>query len=104
MRKIKMPEQQPHEFWKIDLSKLTWSGWLLIIVTIGTLLGVLIGMMALFEALGVHHDPVNNRNNRWMAVLAFIPAIGAACGVFVVGRKMFDRLGCPILSTERKRR
>jgi hypothetical protein len=35
------------DFWNLDLTKLTWSGWLLILVSIAVVLGVLVAMIAL---------------------------------------------------------
>jgi hypothetical protein len=91
-----MTEKSP-DFWNLDLTRLTWSGWLLILVAIATVLAVAVALIGLLEVLGLRHDPVNNRNNRWMGLFALAPALAAGSGVFVLGRWIFNRLGLPIL-------
>jgi hypothetical protein len=88
--------EQPHDFWNLDLSKLTWSGWLLMLLTIGTVIGILVAVIGVLDALGFRRDPVANRGDRWMGLVAFVPALAVGCGVFVGGRHLFERLGCPI--------
>src|SRR5947209_2206958 len=91
-----MPEK-PTEFWNLDLKRLTVTGWLLMLLTLGTVLGGAVGMMFLLEALGVRKEAGDNRQNRWLAIVALAPAIGVGCGVFALGRRFFDLIGLPIL-------
>jgi hypothetical protein len=96
-------DEKPHDFWNIDLGRLTWSGWLLMLLTIGTVLGVAILVVFLLELLGFERDPSNPRGDRWMMVLGMGGGVGAASGVFLLGRRLFDRLGCPILRPEKRK-
>jgi hypothetical protein len=91
-----MPQHSP-DFWNLDLTKLTWSGWLVILASCATVIGVGIAGIWVLEVLGLRHDPINNRNNRGLALLAFAPALAAGCAVFLLGRLFFARLGWPIL-------
>jgi hypothetical protein len=91
-----MPEQ-PSEFWNLDLKRLTWSGWLLMLLTLGALVGVGVAMMFLLEALGVRKETEDNHPRRWFALLILLPALGVACGVFALGRRLLERLGLPIM-------
>ena len=90
-----MAEKGP-DFWNLDLTKLTFVGWLLILLSIGTLIGTLIAMAALLTALGFKRNVEDNRGNRMMAILAFIPSLGAASGVFLLGRMLLERMGLRI--------
>jgi hypothetical protein len=94
-----MPEK-PGEFWNIDLTRLTWSGWLLL-VTIGVVVGVVVIEVLLSSALGFRHNP-GHRPSRWLGVIALIPALAAGVGVFELGRRLFRSAGCPITRPERR--
>jgi hypothetical protein len=91
-----MPEK-PHDFWNLDLTKLTWSGWLLMLLTVATVLGVAVVVMLTLEALGFQRHATDWRSGRWMAVLGVGVGIAAGAGVFAGGRWLCNRLGCPIL-------
>jgi len=87
------------DFWNLDLTKLTWSGWLLILLSIGVVVAVMLAMIALLAALGF---PISDRsgNKRWLGLVALIPALGAGSGVFVLGRRLLDQWGAPIMRRE----
>jgi hypothetical protein len=91
------------DFWNLDLTRLTWSGWLLIVAAITAVIAVTVGAIMLLEGLGLRHGPVNNRNNRWLGIVVLAPGIAAGAGVFALGRSLFNRLGWPILRSGRKR-
>jgi hypothetical protein len=94
--------EEPREFWNIDLTKLTWSGWLLILVTVGTALSVMIAVVGLLHVLGFQRDPTQTSSGRWVGAVALVPGLAIGSGVFAGGKWLFERAGCPILRTSRR--
>jgi hypothetical protein len=94
--------EKPTEFWNLDLTRLTWTGWLLMLLTVGTVLGALAAGIGLMEALGFRADPADRRKDRWLAAVAFVPAAALGCGVFEGGRRLLQRAGMPITRPEKR--
>jgi hypothetical protein len=82
------------EFWKLDLTKLTLAGWLLMLASIATVLGVsaaLLGLLSWLLGAG------NQRPSRLVAGLAVVAAIAVGAGVFALGQNGLSRLGLRVL-------
>ena len=65
-------------------------------LTVAVFIGLMMAMIGLFEALGLRRDPVANRGDRWMAIVAFGPALGAASLLYLTGRRWLQRVGLPM--------
>jgi hypothetical protein len=91
-----MPQSTP-EFWKLDLTKLTRAGWLLMLASIATVLGVSVTFLALFAALGWLGNQGNSRPSRLVGGIAVLLGIGAGVGVFSLGQSALARLGLKIM-------
>jgi hypothetical protein len=92
-----MAERSP-DFWNLDLTKLTWAGWLLMLLTLATLIGVAVALMALYEALGWSEQ----RSRGWIKVAVILPAVAAASGTFVLGRWCLSRAGLSIFRPDKR--
>ncbi|MFL5244580.1 MAG: hypothetical protein ACJ8FY_20970 [Gemmataceae bacterium] len=88
-----MPQKLP-EFMHLDLFKLTWTGWLLLLLALATVLGVGAVIILTLDTLGYR---VDSSSGRGVKGTIFIIALAAAAGVFELGRRWLDRIGLPIL-------
>ncbi|HLW65773.1 MAG TPA: hypothetical protein VKS79_10675 [Gemmataceae bacterium] len=94
---------KPGEFWNVDLARLTLSGWLLMLGTVGVVVGVVILEVLLAGAFALRPEP-GQRMPRWVGVLALLPAIASGAGVFEAGWRLFRNLGCPVTRPDRRGR
>lgn len=90
------PEPTP-EFWKLDLTRLTLAGWVLMLLAIATVLGVAVAILALLTMLGLAGNPANNRPSRFIGGIAVVIGIAAGAVVFVLGQLGMSRLGLRLL-------
>ncbi len=94
--------EKPPDFWNLDLGKLTWAGWLLMLLTLGTLIGTAVGLIGVTESLGLRLEPGETRRPGWVKWAVFVPALGAACGAFALGRWSLGRAGLSILRQDKR--
>ena len=80
-------------FWHLDLSKITAFGWLLLLITIASIIGATLLLLLLLEVLGLRHNPANLGQKSWYEKAAVVIAVGVGCGVFEAGRRILARLG-----------
>ena len=85
------------EFMHTDLTKLTWSGWLLLLVTLGVVVAT---ALVLGLLLVVGFGVAVGQGNRWVMAVILIVALGAGGGVFQLGKHLLARAGFPILRSE----
>jgi hypothetical protein len=95
-----MPAHLP-EFMHIDLGKLTGTGWLLLLATLGMVGGVVLALVTAVAALGV---TISGRENRWVVVLILVGAFAVGGGFFALGRRLFAQVGFPIVKPGMARR
>lgn len=89
--------EKPPEFWNLDLTRLTWRGWLLILLAIGTVMAVSIPLLGLLTTLvGGRGAPGRDAVPRWMGIVAVVVGVGAGSAVFELGRRLLLRAGFPI--------
>ncbi len=94
-------EQQ--QFWNLDLSKLTCSGCLLMVLTVGVVLGVAAGLMGLLKMMGMPAQNPDGGSNKVVGVIALLPAVALGGGVFALGRKLLKKIGMPIMRDESRK-
>ena len=87
------------DFWNLDLRKLTWCGWLLMLLTVVTFFGAAVALAGLYRALGWDGD----HGRGWVRAAIFLPALGAACAVFALGRWGLGRAGLTVLRPDKRR-
>jgi len=80
-------------FWQLDLSKITWVGWLLMLISIASIIGATILIMLVLEALGLRHNPGNVGHRPWYEKGAVVVGVGVGFSVFEAGRRILARLG-----------
>jgi hypothetical protein len=81
-------------FMRLDLTKLTLSGWLLMLLTLGVVLAAFVVPMLVVNTLGI---AVDGRNNRWAMVVLLIVAFTLGGGFFEGGKRVLNHLGLRIL-------
>jgi hypothetical protein len=94
-----MPAPMP-DFMHLDLTRLTWAGWLLLLLTLGVVVGACVGMMLALGALGVMTE-VGKSRGVVAAVLVASFAVGG--GFFAGGRLLLQGAGLPILRPQKRR-
>jgi hypothetical protein len=87
-----MSSQFP-DFMHLDLTKLTLAGWLLLAVTLASVVGVVVLLGLLLYGLGFELGS----GNKALAAVCVICGIAAGAGVYQLGRMLLDRAGIPIL-------
>jgi len=90
------PEPTP-EFWKLDLTRLTLAGWLLVLIASATVLGVAAAVLALVSNLFLAGNQGNNRPSRFVGGVAVVLGIAAGAGVFALGQVGLRGLGLSVL-------
>ena len=88
-----MMTEETKPFWRLDLTKLTPAGWLLIVVSIASVFGATILLLLFLEAIGLRHDRQNIGAKPWYEKAAFLAALGVGFGVFELGRRVLARFG-----------
>jgi hypothetical protein len=88
-----MMSSQFPDFMHLDLSKLTLAGWLLMLLTLATVVGVFVLVGLVLHLLGFEVGS----GNRVLAVIVVVCGLAAGAGVFQGGRMLLDRIGVPIL-------
>jgi hypothetical protein len=81
------------EFMHTDLTKLTWSGWLLLLFTLGVVVVTALGLGLLAYVTGIAGD----QGRRWVMAVILIVALGAGGGVIQLGKHLLAPVGFPIL-------
>jgi hypothetical protein len=94
-----MPAPMP-DFMHLDLTRLTWAGWLLLLLTLGVVAGACVGIMLALWALGVVTEPGKHRG---VAAVVLIVSLGAGGGFFAGGRRLLQGAGLPILRPAKRR-
>jgi hypothetical protein len=94
-----MPAQMPG-FMHLDLTRLTWTGWLLLSTTLGVVGGACVGIMLALGALGLVTEPGKHRG---VAAVVLIVSLAAGGGFFEGGRRLLQGAGLPILRPEKAR-
>jgi hypothetical protein len=85
------------EFMHTDLTKLTWTGWLLLLTTLGVVLLAALGLgLLLVVVFGVQLG----QGNKWVMAVVLILALALGGGVFQLGKYLLARAGFPILRSE----
>jgi hypothetical protein len=90
------PQPTP-EFWKLDLAKLTFAGWILILSACATVLGVAALLLGLLSILGGGANQADNHPSRLAATVAVFIGVAAGAGVFALGRLGLERLGLKVM-------
>ena len=88
------------DYWNLDLRRLTWCGWLLMLLAVVTLFGAALALAGLYRALGWDGD----HSRGWVKLVIFLPALGASCAVFALGRWGLGRAGLSVLRQDKRRR
>src|SRR5579872_3037134 len=101
MNEEKPVGERPPDFWNLDLTKLTWAGWLLLL-TLGTVIGTAVALMFVAESLGFHRDPGETSRPGLLKWAICVPALGAGCGAFALGRWCLGRAGLSILRPDKR--
>jgi hypothetical protein len=96
---MSQPPQPTPEFWKLDLSRLTLAGWVLMLMAIATVLGVAALVLALVTKSGLAGNPPNNRSSRFVGGVAAVIGIAAGASVFALGQAGPSRLGWKVLGS-----
>jgi hypothetical protein len=91
-----MMSEETKPFWRLDLTKLTPAGRLLIAASIASVLGATILLLLLLEAIGLRHDPYNLGAKPWYEKVALLAALGVGFGVFELGRRVLAPFGFPV--------
>jgi len=89
------PEPTP-EFWKLDLTRLTLAGWLLVLIASATVLGVAAAVLALVSNLFLTGSQ-GSRPSRFVGGVAVAIGIAAGAGVFALGQVGLRGLGLGVL-------
>jgi hypothetical protein len=94
------------DFMNMDLSKFTWSGCFLVILSVGVIFGAAIGAIYVLKLCGVDVDDKQSRLPKVVGVLVGLAAAGA---FFNLGKYLLGRMGLSIqrpdeVNTPRKRR
>jgi hypothetical protein len=91
-----MSENQ-EDFMNLDLTKLTLVGWLMMLLTIATVLGLMIGLALLLELVGISLDDPEGGKRRWLMGVCLLAGVAAGVGFFEGGRRLLNHLGLPLL-------
>jgi hypothetical protein len=94
-----MPAPMP-EFMHLDLTRLTWAGWLLLLLTLGVVIGACVGIMLTLGALGVVTEMGKSRG---VVAAVLVVSFAAGGGFFAGGRLLLQGAGLPILRPEKAR-
>lgn len=81
----------PGDLWHVNLTKLTWIGWLLVLIATGIVFAVVLLVIDLIS------DITGVLKSNEISRIAAIAAILVSVGVFWLGKRFFEWAGFPII-------
>jgi hypothetical protein len=85
------------DFMNMDLSKMTWSGCLLIVLSVGVIFAAAVGAIYVLKLCGVDVDSKESRTPKVVGVVIGVAVAGA---FFNLGKYLLERMGLSIQRRE----